>query len=113
MDLLALARIHQAFCAAVDREDVSSLVRINHAFHDTIWQAARNRYLSLQLGDLRGQIEHLQTTTLADPTRQPETIVEHELILKAISDGDSDGAELAAKTHFQKAMALRLVMSRL
>src|SRR5438309_4795388 len=113
MDLIALRHVAEEFRGAAARGDVPDLVRLNHAFHDVIWQAARNRYLGRQLSALRGQIERLQPTTLADPERQRIATVEHEAIVAAIEDQDLNRAERATRDHFQGAMALRLAMRHL
>ena len=113
MDLIALRHVAEEFRSAAARGDVPDLVRLNHAFHDVIWQAARNRYLARQLQALRGQIERLQPTTLADPKRQGIANAEHQAIVAAIEAQDVDGAERATRDHFQGAMALRLAMRHL
>ena len=113
MDLIALRHVAEEFRSAAARGDVPDLVRLNHAFHDVIWQAARNRYLARQLQALRGQIERLQPTTLADPKRQGIANAEHQAIVAAIEEHDVDGAERATRDHFQGAMALRLAMRHL
>ena len=99
MDLIALRHVAEEFRSAAARGDVPDLVRLNHAFHDVIWQAARNRYLARQLQALRGQIERLQPTTLADPQRQGIANAEHQAIVAAIEEHDVDGAERATRDH--------------
>jgi DNA-binding GntR family transcriptional regulator len=113
MDLIALGHVADEFRGAASRGDVPDLVRFNHAFHEAIWQAARNRYLARQLHALRGQIERLQPTTLAVPERQRIATTEHQAIVQAIGEQDLDRAQLVTRDHFQGAMALRLAMRHL
>lgn len=113
LELAALRRIMEDIRAATARADVSRLVVLNNAFHETVWQAARNRYLAHQLRTLRGLIERLQTTTLRVPERRREAMLEHEAILDAIERGDADSAERLARDHMRKAMALRLALRRM
>jgi DNA-binding GntR family transcriptional regulator len=110
MDLIALRHIAEEFRRAASRGDVPDLVTFNHAFHEAIWQAARNRYLARQLHALRGQIERLQPTTLAVPERQRIATAEHQAIVAAIDAQEVDQAERTTRDHFEGAMALRLAM---
>jgi DNA-binding GntR family transcriptional regulator len=113
MDLIALRHITDEFENAASRGEVPALVKLNNAFHEVIWQAARNRYLARQLHALRDQIERLQPTTLAIPERQRIVPTEHRAIVAAIEEQDVDQAERATRHHFQGAMALRLAMRHL
>jgi len=113
MDLIALRHIAEEFRSAAFRGVVPDLVKFNHAFHEAIWQAARNRYLAGQLHALRGQIERLQPTTLAVPERQPIATAEHQAIVAAIEEQQVEQAERTTRNHFQGAMALRLAMRHL
>jgi len=113
MDLIALRHVAEEFRNAAARGDVPDLVRFNNAFHEVVWQAARNRYLARQLRSLRGQIERLQPTTLAVAERQRIATTEHAAIVAAIEEQDVDRAERVTRNHFQGAMALRLAMRHL
>jgi DNA-binding GntR family transcriptional regulator len=111
IEVLSLRRIHSDYHKATEQQDVQRLVALNHAFHETIWQAARNRYLFQQLVTLRGHIERMQKTTLSVPSRQQEALAQHESLLEAIIRRDADEAERLACQHFREAMALRMTMS--
>src|SRR6266568_7930476 len=81
IEVLGLRRILSDYRKATEEQDIQRLVVLNHAFHETIWQAARNRYLFQQLVTLRSHIERMQKTTLSIPSRQQEALVQHELML--------------------------------
>jgi DNA-binding GntR family transcriptional regulator len=112
IEILSLRRILSDYRQATEMQDIQQLVALNHAFHETIWRAARNRYLFHQLVTLRSFIERLQKTTLAIPSRQQEALAQHELVLAAIVRRDADEAERLACQHFREAMALRMTMTR-
>jgi DNA-binding GntR family transcriptional regulator len=112
IEVLSLRTILSDYRKATEQQDIPRLIALNHAFHETIWQAARNRYLFQQLITLRNLIERLQNTTLAIPSRQQEALVQHELVLDAIVKRDADEAERLACQHFREAMALRMTMGR-
>jgi DNA-binding GntR family transcriptional regulator len=113
MAILTLEDLAARWRAALEGEaSEHELVRLNHAFHETIWQMAGNRYLAEQLRILRNRIELSGRTTLSSPDRASEAMSEHAAMLEAISNRDVDGAEDLARTHFRRAMALRLAAVR-
>ena len=113
IDVLSLREIHENYAIATSQQNVERLTMLNHAFHESIWQASRNRYLYRELANLRSHIERLQTTTLDFPPRQQQALKEHELILEAIIQQDEDRAEQYTRQHFREAMAIRLTMQKL
>ena len=108
LDLATLEQIVEESREATTAHDVPRLIELNHLFHETIWESARNRYLARQLGLLRGLIERRGSSTLADPKRQTEALAEHVAIFDAISRQDPEAAAQATHEHFRKAMGLRL-----
>jgi len=110
LELETLRGLLELSRAATVDEDVDRLVELNHSFHETIWQSARNRYLARQLGLLRGLIERRQPTTLIEPLRREQALKEHEAILLALESRNGDEAEAACRTHFRRAMAARLLV---
>src|SRR5579859_680964 len=112
IDILNLQSILHDYQQATEQQDVQQLVTLNHAFHETIWQAARNRYLFRELITLRRNIERLQKTTLSEPQRQREALDQHKAVLAAIINQDGNTAERLARQHFREAMAIRLKRER-
>jgi DNA-binding GntR family transcriptional regulator len=113
IDVLNLQSILHDYQQATEQKDVQRLVALNHAFHETIWQAARNGYLFRELITLRRNIERLQNTTLSQQHRQRESLEQHKAVLEAIINQDGDTAEQLARQHFREAMAIRLRMERI
>lgn len=112
MAVLALADLANRWKAAMQTAGEQELVRLNHAFHETIWRMAGNRYLFEQLRVLRGRIELSGRTTLAEPERVAEAAAEHAALLDAIQRQDAAAAEELARTHFRRAMAIRVASAR-
>ena len=113
LELITLRGIQEQYREASLQADIPWMTAMNHAFHETIWQGSRNRYLQERLTVLRSQIERLQETTLAMESRRLEALEEHDLILSAIERHESDRADKVARAHFRKAMAIRLMNRRL
>ncbi|HYZ00761.1 MAG TPA: GntR family transcriptional regulator [Candidatus Binatia bacterium] len=108
LDLAALGHVVDETRGATASGDVARLVELNHAFHEGVWRAARNRYLAGELRLLRSLIEGRQDTTLRSPARQVESLAEHAELLQLLRCGDEAAAEALTRRHFQAAMALRL-----
>ncbi|AFZ69577.1 GntR family transcriptional regulator [Deinococcus peraridilitoris] len=113
IDLWVLADLNNSMHRAVEEDDFQTVIRTNHAFHSTVWQAAHNGYLTTRLAELRETIERMQTSTLHTHERRVEALQEHEEILLAIKSSDADGAERVTREHFRKAEAIRLRQLRL
>ena len=86
-------------------------VELNHAFHETLWRAGRNRYLTDELRRLRNLIERLQDTTLREPERREQALQEHRAIVEALVNRDGELAEQLVCQHLRNAVALRLAMT--
>ena len=113
LDLSTLDQMIRETVTATKSQNVTRLIELNHLFHETIWQTARNRYLARQLGLLRGLIERRgEESTLTDKARRAEALEEHTVIYRAFADRDADAAAKATREHFRRAMALRLMRLR-
>lgn len=113
LEVITLRDIHDQYRQATEAGDIPRLIMVNRAFHETVWQGARNGYLRERLVVLRSQIERMQRTTLANPDRHQEALREHGEMLQAIERHDTQTAEAVARQHFRTAMALRLTNLRL
>jgi DNA-binding GntR family transcriptional regulator len=89
-------------------EDPDALAAINRQFHETIYGAAHNRYLTQTLEQLRNSLALLRGTTFAVPGRAETAAAEHRMILEAIRNRDPDAAESAARTHIAASQRARL-----
>lgn len=113
LDLLTLEDLAARWRAALENDaSESELVRLNHAFHETMWQASGNRYLVEQLRVLRGRIELSGRSTLSSPERAAEAMSEHAALIEAVAQRDANAAEELARLHFRRAMAIRLANLR-
>ena len=88
--------------------DPATLAEINRQFHEMIYGAAHNRYLTQTLEQLRNALALLRGTTFAVPGRAETAAREHRAILDAIRRRDSNNAEAAARAHIEAAHRARL-----
>ncbi|MEV0381591.1 GntR family transcriptional regulator [Nonomuraea sp. NPDC050643] len=111
LDLALMEELTERFEAAMGG-DVAEIVELNHAFHDAVWDAARNSFLRRSLQQTRSLIERLNSTTLSSEARQKQALAEHREILAAIAARDADTAERVTLQHFHKATAIRILSKR-
>ncbi|KID29566.1 GntR family transcriptional repressor for pyruvate dehydrogenase complex [Prauserella rugosa] len=85
--------------------DWDELQRLDAAFHEAVVRVAGNRFLLRTLGVLNEIMVAGMETTLRMPGRLEKSAAEHARILEAIKDGDSRGAQAAARAHIRGAHA--------
>ena len=90
--------------------DAESAARINRNLHETIYGAARNRYLLATLSALRDALALLGGTTFSIAERPAQGLAEHRAIVAAVARRDDAGAEAAARAHIANAKRARLAM---
>ena len=89
-------------------QDPDRLAKLNLELHQTIYSAARNRYLLQTLGQLENALALLSGTTYAVEGRAETAAAEHRAIVEAIRERDADTAEQAAREHIAAAQRARL-----
>jgi DNA-binding GntR family transcriptional regulator len=102
----ALIDLEQSFEAHLD--DAAEMARLNRVFHETIFRAARNRYLDSALQELQDGIALLGPTTFSVGGRPATAVEEHRALIDAIASRNPDLAERLARVHIQEALRTRL-----
>jgi DNA-binding GntR family transcriptional regulator len=100
-----LHRLQRELAGAPD--DAITLIKLNRRFHQTIYEAAHNQYLTQALDTLHDSLALLHNTTFRMPSRRRESDREHLKIVVAIERRDADEAERAARLHIQQAQRTR------
>jgi DNA-binding GntR family transcriptional regulator len=88
--------------------DPREMARRNRALHETMFRAARNRYLDVALQDMQDSLALLGPTTFGVDGRPAVASAEHRAMIEAIRRRDEDGAEAAARNHMRSALKARL-----
>lgn len=91
------------------RHDSELLIRIDKQFHEIIFDATRNRYLSQRLKHLRGILALLPFKAFRTSSRVEQAIAEHTSIVNALSAHDLDAAVESVSTHVRNARDARAV----
>ncbi|HVZ02100.1 MAG TPA: GntR family transcriptional regulator [Dongiaceae bacterium] len=102
----SLLSLQEAYDSAWD--DPTEMARINVMFHETIFRAAKNRYLIAALEELQDVISILGPTTFTVAGRPATASAEHRAIIAAISTRNANEAERLAGIHIREALRARL-----
>jgi DNA-binding GntR family transcriptional regulator len=91
--------------------DPTALAKLNKLFHQTLCQAAHNRYLSSAVATFSTTLLLLGPTTLAAHHRADESQAEHRAIVAAVNAGDAARAESLMQGHIRRAREIRIAMA--
>ncbi|MGA7325467.1 MAG: GntR family transcriptional regulator [Rhodomicrobium sp.] len=80
-------------------EAVAAYHEANEAFHDAIYQASRNSYLIKLTRSARNRLVPYIRLHLNDTERLRTSIREHELIVRAIEEGQAEEADRLLQMH--------------
>ena len=89
-------------------DDPKAMARANRRFHKQIHLASHNRFLVQQLDLVHRSMALMATTSLAAQGRPEDAIAEHDAIVTAIENHDSEAAGRALRAHISKAFVTRL-----
>jgi len=90
--------------------DPVATAQTNRIFHQSIHDAAHNRYLAQALRQLADSLALLPGTTYEAPGRSEAAQQEHVDILAAIEERDADKAETLCRQHIQASGKIRMRM---
>lgn len=107
-DLFTMRQIAEAFARPED--DPKRVAQLNRAFHDSIYEAAHNKFLLNILDGMHDTLMLLPSTTFAVEGRQDTAVDEHQAILDAIEARDAESADRLAREHIRRARDTRLGM---
>ncbi len=90
------------------------LLGIKRRFYDVLLRGCRNEYATRMLDQMLNRNTQLRATSLSDPSRLPNTVIEIRRVVEAIERRDAEGAFQACRDHVMSAakVALRLLRER-
>ena len=98
-------QVHELEAAFIDcrrhaeTEDADGYYYANAEFHDVLYRASGNDYLTHQARLLKQQLQPYRRLQLRAPSRIRHSLSEHRVIADAIIAGKADAAEEAARNH--------------
>lgn len=98
----ALAELHDAntkCLAAVKAQDPDSYYIENERFHKIIYRESGNSFLETETGNLHRRLQPFRRQQLRLRGRMAQSMSEHEAILTALEQGDSEASANALRGH--------------
>lgn len=92
---------HRQFVDAVKTNDILDIVEKDEQFHDTIFQATSNDRLISIINNLREQFYRYRMEYVRDIDQRSVLVTEHEQLLRAIFNKDTDAAKEIMRTHLR------------
>lgn len=110
-EIAELRAVYEELAATRPGSDRLLLLGLKRRFYDVMLRGCRNAYVARMLDQLLNRNSQLRATTLSDPTRLPQTIIEIRRIVEAVERRDRDGAWEACRDHVMQAarVALRIL----
>ena len=96
-----LKEAHQQFVDTVQSRDILDIVEKDEKFHDAIFQATSNDKLITIINNLREQFYRYRMEYVRDIEQHSVLVTEHENLLHAIFNHDSETAKQIMRTHLK------------
>ena len=100
-----LLDLHEASQSIASRGDVDAYDGFNQDFHETIYRATHNTFLTEQALAVRARLHAFRRTQLRQGDRVLRSHDEHGAVLTAIAQGDGEGAARLMRAHMLNASA--------
>ncbi|MTI82108.1 MAG: GntR family transcriptional regulator [Firmicutes bacterium] len=86
-----------------DGKNLDEVVARDTGFHETIYEASRNKKLVQFITHLKEQLQRFRSTSLSIPGRTKEALEEHKQIVEALSERNAELASQLAYQHIENA----------
>ena len=111
-DLDHLAWLNRRLRKAAEQRDYRLMVELNIEFHEAVGRASRNALLLQFMRTIHDWVRRFSDTTFAQRGRATEALKEHDALLDALKQRDSDAAERIARAHMARATEVRIAMQQ-
>ena len=101
-DLAALTTLHERLNNHAAAGRTADYYDCNFAIHEAMILLADNRWLAQAIADLRKILKLARLQSLGAPGRMAQSLKEHMTIFAALKNRDSEGADLAMRTHLTR-----------
>ncbi len=102
-ELAALLQQHELSRRHAEADDVAGWQESNLMFHDLIYRATRNPYLRVELMRIRTRTGYYRRHAFGALDRVRSSFEQHETVLNAIRERDTDAAVAAMVQHMRPA----------
>jgi len=94
-----LENIHKQYIACLQKQNLTGAIKKDVEFHEVIYSAAGNSKLTGVASSLREQIYRFRVLYMKDFSNAEEVLKEHQAILEALQEGNSEIAGRLAEEH--------------
>ena len=98
-EILHLQMKSREFSKCVESDDVQGMIQKDSEFHDIILKSARNTKLINIIEGLRDQVQRFRVVYFTEFNKSSYLTQEHQRVLEAISNRDSEVAQKYAQQH--------------
>ncbi len=102
VDLQKLQVLHDKLAAHAKAGRINAYYETNFAIHEAIIALSDNRWLASAIADLRKILKLARLQQLHAPGRLAQSLSEHLSVFAALKSRDSEGAEVAMRTHITR-----------
>jgi DNA-binding FadR family transcriptional regulator len=85
----------------MEKENVQGLIKKDVEFHEVIYRASKNDKLLQISNNLKEQINRFRIFYLKDYSTPTDILNEHNAIIEAIENGDTEKARVIAENHIK------------
>ncbi len=101
-DMTALTTLHERLNGHAAAGRINEYYATNFIIHESIIALADNPWLAQAIADLRKILKLARLQQLHAPGRLAQSLAEHMSIFAALKSRDSEGAEVAMRTHITR-----------
>ncbi len=101
-DLVELTILHDRLNAHAKAGRTTDYYATNYLIHEAIITLANNRWLAQAIADLRKILKLSRLQSLGAQGRLAQSLSEHMTVFAALKSRDSEGAEVAMRTHLTR-----------
>lgn len=101
-EIKKLENLNSQMSKYADKDDVKNFFKLDNQFHDTFLKACGNEKLCVLVHQLVQQFERFRITALSLPGRMKESVKQHNDIIKAFRNGNSDLVEMLVRGNAEK-----------
>jgi DNA-binding GntR family transcriptional regulator len=105
VELKELRKIHASTKELVANGDTEAYANANQSFHEIMYRATKNDYLSDQVRDIRSRLQAYRRYPFSRIGGLERSVAGHEAVLTALEAGDDHAASAAMTNHVASAMS--------
>ncbi|MER2266160.1 GntR family transcriptional regulator [Methylobacterium oxalidis] len=94
-----IEKVHEDCVREASQENADAYYYANERFHHLIYEACQNRFLAEQAAQLHARLKPYRRLQLRARSRVANSLAEHQSIVDAIRDGDSERTERLLREH--------------